>query len=171
MISSAPSSIAPHSSSHTTSDAVTAPSIRKAATGSPLVRVILESYSKEILESTSEQFLDLAIEVRLQTISVSQLVKLLTKANRLGYQETDIDDDENSARPIQGGNTNTRLKPDVTGTLKLPTTITGQCRPHSIALSQPLSLEKSRAPNRTNTAQVLRDEPLSVDAHLDTPDA
>lgn len=77
--------------------AVTAPSIGKAATGSPLVRAALESYGKEILESASEQFLDLAVEVRLQTISASQLVKLLAKANRLGYQETDIVDDENGA--------------------------------------------------------------------------
>jgi hypothetical protein len=151
-MSSAPSSITPHSSSHATSDAITAPLIGKAATGSPLVRVILESNSKEILESISEQFLDLAIEVRLQTISVSQLVKLLAKANRLGYQETDIVDDENGARPVQGGNTNARSKLDVTGTLKPPTTITSQCRPHSIAPSQPLSLEKSRALNRTSTA-------------------
>ncbi|KAF8851600.1 hypothetical protein BDZ45DRAFT_766228 [Acephala macrosclerotiorum] len=42
--------------------------------------------------------------------------------------------------------------------------------PH-LPSSQPLSLEKSRAPNRTNTAQVLRDEPLSADAHLNAPDA
>jgi translation initiation factor 6 (eIF-6) len=95
MMSSTLSSITPHSSSHTTSDTVTAPSIGKATAGSPLVCVILESYSKEILESISEQFLDLAVEVRLQTISASQLVKLLAKVNRLGYQETDIDDDEN----------------------------------------------------------------------------
>jgi hypothetical protein len=169
-MSSAPSSIAPHSSSHSTSDAVTTPSIGKAATGSPLIYIILESYNKEILESASEQFLDLAVEVRLQTISASQLVKLLAKANRLGYQETDIDDNENGARPVQGGNANARSKPDATGTPKPPTAIAGQCRPHSTAPSQPLSLEKSRAPNRTNTAQVLRDEPLSVDAHLDAPD-
>merc|ERR1711964_586497 len=114
MMSSAPSSIAPHSSSNATSDAVTAPSVGKAATGSPLVRAILESYGKEILESASEQFLDLAVEVRLQTISARQLVKLLANANRLGYQETDIVDDENGARPVQGGNANSRSKPDAT---------------------------------------------------------
>merc|ERR1712000_802142 len=154
-----------------TSDAVTAPSIGKAATGSPLVRAILESYGKEILESASEQFLDLAVEVRLQTISARQLVKLLANANRLGYQETDIVDDENGARPVQGGNANSRSKPDATRTPKPPTAIAGQCRPHSTTPSQPLSLEKSRAPNRTNTAQALRDKPLSVDAHLNAPDA
>jgi hypothetical protein len=52
-----------------------------------------------------------------------------------------------------------------------PTQSGPQSRPHSTAPSQPLSLEKSRAPNRTNTAQVLRDEPLSVDAHINAPDA
>ena len=113
---SAKSSVAPDSSSYTTNDAVTAPSIGKAATGSPLVRAILESYGKEIFESASEQFFDLAVEVRLQTISVRELVKLLAKANRLGYQETDIFEDENGSRPVQGGNANSRSKPDAIGT-------------------------------------------------------
>jgi len=40
--------------SHATNGAATAPSIGQAATGSPLVRAILESYGKEILESASE---------------------------------------------------------------------------------------------------------------------
>jgi len=151
-MSSAQSSIAPDSSSHATSDAVTAPSIGKAATGSPLVRAILESYGKEILESASEQFLDLAIEVRLQT---RELVKLLAKAKRLGYQETDIIDDEEGVRPVQGGNANSRSKPDAIGIPKPPGAIASQCR--STSSSQPLSLEKSRTPNHTNTAQVLRD--------------
>jgi hypothetical protein len=153
---------------HATIDAVTAPSIGQAATGSRLVRAILESYGKEILESASEQFLDLAVEVRLQTISARELVKLLAKANRLGYQETDITDDENGARLVQGGNANSRSKPDAIGTPKPPGAFAGQCRPHSTASSQPLSLEKSRTPNGTNTAQVLRDEPLSASAHLNT---
>lgn len=170
-MSSAPASIAPDQSSEATSDIVTAPSVGTAATGSLLVRTILEAYGKEILESASEQFLDLAVEVRLQTISARQLVKLLANANRLGYQETDIVDDENGARPVQGGNANSRSKPDATRTPKPPTAIAGQCRPHSTTPSQPLSLEKSRAPNRTNTAQALRDKPLSVDAHLNAPDA
>jgi hypothetical protein len=156
-MSSAQSSTVPHSSSYATSDAVTAPSIGKAATGSPLVRAILESYGKEILESASEQFLDLAVEVRLQTIGASELVKLLAKANRLGYQETDIVDDENGARPVQGGNANSRSKPGAIGTAigtaKPPAAIAGQRRPRSIAPSQPLSLEKSRAPNRTGVCK------------------
>ena len=165
-MSSARRSIALDRSSQETSNAVTAPSIGKAATGSLLVSAILETYGKEILESASEQFLDLALEVRLQTISARELVKLLAKANRLGYQETDIVDDENGARPVQGGNANSRSKPDAIGTPKPPGAIAGQCRPHSATSSQPLSLEKARAPNHTNTAQVLRDEPLSANTHL-----
>jgi hypothetical protein len=165
-MSSAPSSIAPDPSSQAKSDAVTAPSIGKATTSSLLVRAILEAYGKEILESASEQFLDLALEVRLQTISARELVKLLAKANRLGYQETDTVDDENGAPPIQGGNANSRSKPNAIGTPKPPGAIAGQCRPHSATSSQPLSLEKARAPNHTNTAQVLRDEPLSANTHL-----
>ncbi|PVH67436.1 hypothetical protein DL98DRAFT_523340 [Cadophora sp. DSE1049] len=126
-MSSAPSSVAPDQSSQATSDAVTAPSIGKAATGSPLVRTILEAYGKEILESASEQFLDLALE---------------------------------------GGNANSRSKPDAIGTPKPPGAIADQRGPHSATSSQPLSLKKARAPNHTNTAQVLRDEPLSANTHL-----
>ena len=73
---SAPRPVSPDQSSQTTGDAVTAPSIGKAAVGSPLVRTILEAYGKEILESASEQFLDLALEMRLQTISARELGKL-----------------------------------------------------------------------------------------------
>jgi hypothetical protein len=89
------------------------------------MRAILESYSKEILKSTSEQFLDLAVEVRLQTVSTSELVKLLAKANRLRYQEMNIIDDENVSCLVQGGNVNSQSKPGVIGTLKLPATIAG----------------------------------------------
>ena len=91
-MSSSQSSIAPYSSSwsYTTSDTVTlkgaSPSIGKAATGSPLVRAILESYGKEILESTSDQFLDLAVGVRLQTLSTRELVKLLARRKGLGIR-------------------------------------------------------------------------------------
>jgi hypothetical protein len=105
------------------------------------VRSILESYGKEILESASEQFLDLAVEVRLQTISARELVKLLAKANRLRYKETDTVDDENSASLVQGGNANSRSKPDAIGTPKPPGAIAGQCRAYFTALFQPLSLE------------------------------
>jgi hypothetical protein len=65
IMSSVQSSVVPYSSFYTTSNTVTTPLIRKAATGSPLVRVILKSYSKEILKSISKQFLNLAVKVRL----------------------------------------------------------------------------------------------------------
>ncbi|KIN03078.1 hypothetical protein OIDMADRAFT_27538 [Oidiodendron maius Zn] len=172
-MSSARRSITLDQSSQETSNTVTAPSIGKAATGSLLVRAIMETYGKEILESASEQFLDLALEVRLQTISTSELVKLLAKANRLGYQETDAVDDENGAcaHPVQGANANSRSKPDAIGTGKSPGAIAGQInrpviRPYPATPSQPLSLEKTRAPNHTNTAQILRDEPFSANTHL-----
>jgi hypothetical protein len=123
------------------------------------VHAILESYGKEILESISEQFLDLAVEVRFQIISVRELVKLLTKANRLGYQETDIVDNEDGAHLVQGGNTNSQSKPDAIGTPKPPSAIAGQCRPHSTASSQPPSLEKSRT-------QIVRTQPKSCETSL-----
>ena len=74
--------------------------IGRAATGSPLVRAILESYGKEILESASDQFPDLAVEVRLRIIGARELVKLFAKAKKLRYEETDIDDDKKSTRLV-----------------------------------------------------------------------
>jgi hypothetical protein len=65
MVSSALSSIALDLSSYITSDVVTVLLIGNAATGLLLVCLILESYSKKILESTSEQFFDLVVKVRL----------------------------------------------------------------------------------------------------------
>ena len=165
-MSSAPTSIAPDQSSQATGDIVTAPSVGTAATGSLLVRTILEAYGKEILESASEQFLDLALEVRLQTISPRELAKLLAKANRLGYQENDTVDDENGASPVQGGNENLRSKPDAVGTPKPRGAIAGERGPHCATPSQPLFLKNARAPNHTKTSQVLQDEHISANTHL-----
>ena len=176
VMSSAHSSIVPHLSStwpHTTSDTVTlngaTPSIGKAATDSHLVRAILESYGKDILESASDQFLDHAVGGGLQTISARELLKLLVKAKRLGYQETDIIDDKDGVRPVQEANACSRSKPSGIETPKPQATIAGQLRLLSTASTQPPSLEESRAPNRTNTAPVRRDESLSMNAHLNPP--
>ena len=166
MMSSAPASIAPDQSSEATSDIVTAPSVGTAATGSLLVRTILEAYGKEILESASEQFLDLALEVRLQTISPRELAKLLAKANRLGHQENDTADDEHGASTVQGGNENLRSKLDVVGTPKPRGAIAGERGPHYATPSQPLFLKKARVPNHTKAAQVLQDEDISANTHL-----
>ena len=133
----------------------TAPSIGKASTGSPLLCAILESYGKEILESASDQFLDLAVRVRLQTISARELVKLLAEAKRLGYQETDIIDDEDGACPVQEANAGSPSKPNGIETPKPRAAIASQRRPLSTASTQPPLLEESRPPNCTNTAQVL----------------
>ena len=95
-------------------------------------------------------------------------MKLFAKTKRLGYQETDIVDNQNDVLPIQGGNENSRLKSNTIETPKPLGAIAGQCRPHSTTLSQSLSLEKARASNHMNTAQVLRDEPLSANTHLNT---
>jgi hypothetical protein len=56
--------------------------------------------------------------------------------------------------------------PDTIGNPKPPGAIAGQRGAHSATSSQPLSLEKARAPDHTNTTQVLRDEPLSANTHL-----
>jgi hypothetical protein len=165
LMSIAQNSIVSHSSStwsFSTSDTATlkgaSPSIGKAATNSPLVRAILESYSKEILESASDQFLDLAIGVRLQTISARGLVKLFAKEKRLRYQATDIIDNEDGVRPTQEANAGSPSKPNGIETPKPQATIAGQRCPLSTASTQPPPLEESRARNCTNTAQVRRDE-------------
>jgi hypothetical protein len=134
------------------------------------VRAILESYGKEILESASDQFLDLAVGVRLQTIGTKELMNLLAKAKRLGYQETDIIDDEEGVRPVQEANAGSQLKHSGIEAPKPRATIVSQRRPLSTASTQPPSSELSLAPNRTNTAQVRRDESLSANAHLNAPD-
>ena len=154
-------------SSHLPPDAIiskdASPSIAEAAPGSPLARAILESYGKEILNSASDEFLDLAVGLRLQTISARELVKLLAKAKRLGYQETDIIDDED-VRHVQGANAGSWSKAIGIGTPKPRATIASQCRALSTAPTQTPSLEEPRTPNRTNTAQVSREEPLSANA-------
>ena len=56
---------------------------------------------------------------------------------------------------------------------KSPQATTHDCQPTSplsTASTQPPSFEVSLVPNRTNTAQVQRDESLSANAHLNTPD-
>jgi hypothetical protein len=154
----AQNSFNPSSSStwpHSLSDAATprdaTPSIGKASSGSSLVRTILEDYGKEILESASDQFLDLAVRLRLQKISGNKLVKLLAEAGRLGYQKTNIIDKETGVRSAQEANAGSRSKPDAIATPKPPGTIAGQYCALSTASSQPPSLEESRAPKRTNT--------------------
>lgn len=113
-------------------------------------------YGKEILESTSYQFLDLTVRLRLQKISESEVVKLLTEAGRLSYQKTDTILGETGARSAP------RSKPDAIATPKPPVAIAGQYHPISTASSQPPSLGESRAPKHTNTVQVRRDESLST---------
>ena len=80
------------------SDAVTskdAPAvIESAANDLSLWRTILNTHGKEILECASNQFLDLAMALRLETISARDLVHLLAKARRLGYREMDVVEDD-----------------------------------------------------------------------------
>jgi hypothetical protein len=101
------------------------------------VRAILESYSKEILDSASDQFLDLVVGVRLQIISARELVKLLPKAKRLGYQKTGIIEDEDGVHPIQEANEPTRLKPNGIENPKPRASIAGKRRSLSMASTQP----------------------------------
>ena len=96
-------------------------------------------------------------------------MKLLAKAKRLGYQETDIIDDEDSDRHVQEANAGSPSKPNGIETPKPRATIAGQRLPSSTASTQPPPLEEPRAHNCTNTAPVRRDESLSANAHLNAP--
>ena len=141
------------------------PSIEKATTGSPLVRAILESYGKEILESASDQFLDLAVGARLQTISVRELVKLLAKAKRLGYQETDIIDDDETAYQAHEGS---RSRLDAIGAPKPPGEKIGQVRSDSTTSPQPSTFEEFREPKRLKTIQAHERESVAVNKPSNT---
>jgi hypothetical protein len=131
-IPTAENSVDPSSSStwpYSPGDAATprdaTPSIGKVSSGLSLVHSILKDYSKEILKSASDQFLDLAARLQLQKISGKELVKLLVEAGRLGYKETDIIDEETGVCSAQEANAGSRSKPDVIATPKPPGTIAG----------------------------------------------
>lgn len=67
----------------------TAP-VRPGANGLYLWRSILDTHGQGILQCASDQFLDQAITLRLGSINTRDLVSLLAKAGRLGYNDTDI---------------------------------------------------------------------------------
>lgn len=78
---------------HTSSgDAVTpkdaALPIGSTANGSFIWHSILDTYGKEILKCASDEFLDLATAMRLETIDARDLISLLAQAGRLGYKDT-----------------------------------------------------------------------------------
>ena len=89
------SSSLPHPSSWDTSIPKDAASpTGRAEIGPSLWRSILDIYAKEILECASDQFLDLAVVLRLETINAKDLVDLLAKTGRQRHIEADIIEDE-----------------------------------------------------------------------------
>lgn len=61
----------------------------------------MEDHGEKILEVATDEFLDRAMEVRLKTIGAKELVALLAKAKRLGYDEQDVVDEEEDVTPVQ----------------------------------------------------------------------
>lgn len=61
----------------------------------------LREYGDKFLEAANNDFLDRAVEARLQTIDARELVALLSKTKRLGYEEHDIVDSEEDVVPKQ----------------------------------------------------------------------
>ena len=136
-------------------DVVAAPPFELASTGSPLMRKILDTHGKEILESASEQFLTLALEKRLETLPPGDLLKLLT--NRIGCQKSDGMDDEFGAPAVLRGNANARSKLNEPKTSKPLGAITKEFCPTESLLSEPSSA-KTHLP-ATNGAGFLKESP------------
>ncbi|EJT76039.1 hypothetical protein GGTG_05963 [Gaeumannomyces tritici R3-111a-1] len=59
----------------------------------------IDSVSDIILAKASHEFLDKALEKRLRTIEAKPLINALCRAERLGYEADDAEDDENSSQP------------------------------------------------------------------------
>jgi hypothetical protein len=90
--------------------------VGSAANGPSLWRSIFNTQGKEILECASDQFLDHAIALRLETVSARHLVDLLAKAERLRYIESNIVED-NADEPLAheaNGSTRHSLRTDST---------------------------------------------------------
>ncbi|KFY32158.1 hypothetical protein V493_00459, partial [Pseudogymnoascus sp. VKM F-4281 (FW-2241)] len=70
---------------------------------------ILEDEQERILEVASEhykEFLDQAMAVRLESISAKELVAVLAKARRLGYDEMDLVEADEMVVPVEGREAN-----------------------------------------------------------------
>lgn len=70
----------------------------------------LDEVANRILSKASNSFLDKALEMRLNTIEAKHLINALARAERLGYEPSDVQDDgdlpEGAPLPTNG-NTNT----------------------------------------------------------------
>jgi hypothetical protein len=136
------------SSSDTTIPKDTAPPIGSAANGPSLWRSIIDTHGKEILECASDQFLDLATALRLETINARDLVDLLAKAGRPRYIETDIVEG-NAGERLDHEARGPRLRLDANSASTLPGQKTGQGRSASSTPSpQPSPVQASREPKR-----------------------
>lgn len=92
----------------------------------------LDEIAEAILEKCSDNFLDRALEKRLNTIDARSLINALARAERLGYESSDVLEDRR-------GETNSTAHPNGSGaTLAKPLTST-QTQPRSI-IPAPASL-------------------------------
>jgi len=82
--------------------------------------------------------------LRFKTISARDLVNLLAKAERLGYRETDVADDEGTVHPVQGAHERVRSRLDALGTPTVLGERIGQAYSDSAASPQPSIVEESR---------------------------
>lgn len=112
---SSPDSTLPPSSEAVTPRAASL-SIQKATGESSLWRTILDDHGEAILEHASDEFLDLGMSRRLKTIKAEDLVSMLARADRLGYSEVDIFDDDGTVHTILEARRIVRARLDTTGT-------------------------------------------------------
>jgi hypothetical protein len=124
--------------------------ISSAPNGPSLWRSILDTHGREILEFASDQFLDLATALRLETISGKDLVNLLTKAGRLSHREADVIDDDEVAPLVQAHNSG-QPHLDANSAPTLRAERIGQDGGNSAPSPQASLVEVSRVPKRLKT--------------------
>ena len=118
------------------------PPVGTAAKGLSLWRSILDTHGEGILQCASDQFLDLATALRLESINTRDLVGLLAKAGRLGYGSTSIiednavDEADECSQPRLGANSVSTV-PGV-----------GRDQGSDSTASKPSPAEASRGPKR-----------------------
>lgn len=151
---SSPSPTHPYSSHLVTLKEAPA-STRSAAESPSLCRTILDAHSMDILACASDRFLDLAVALRLETISARDLASLLAKSDRLGFKETATIEDYAVDTPVNEAHGVAQPLPR----LKTILSTLGLDHGESSPWPQAYPVDVSREPKRLNTNE---HEPLRV---------
>jgi hypothetical protein len=116
-----------------------------------LWRTILDAHGRQILEYASDQFLDLAMARRLETIKAGDLVSMLAKADRLGHSEVDVVDDDETVRPVHESPGIALSRVNAISTSTPPGDMVSQSGSDSTDSPRPSAIEGPRGPKRLKT--------------------